>query len=74
MKSYPFPKVVSWVVYGGLFSYVKVSIAGLCRQKSEAALFWCGAFTQVGSAFGALLMFLLVNVSSNVFVAYYVEC
>lgn len=69
-----FLQVVSWIVYGGLFSYVKVSIAGLCRQKSERALFWCGAFTQVGSAFGALLMFLLVNVASNVFFAYYVEC
>ena len=66
--------MVSWIVYNGLFSYVKVSIAGLCRSRSEQSLFWCGAATQVGSAFGALLMFMLVNVASGVFVAYYVQC
>lgn len=66
--------VVSWIVYGGLFAYVKVSVAGVCRQKSKSALFWCGAVTQIGSAFGALLMFLLVNVATGVFNAYYVQC
>jgi len=69
-----FLTVTSWVVYGALFSYVKVSVFGLCRQKSTAALFWCGAVTQLGSAIGALLMFLLVNVASGLFVQYYVQC
>merc|ERR1711860_214317 len=66
--------VISWVVYGGLFSYVKVSVFGVCRQASNTALFWAGALTQIGSAFGALLMFILVNVTTGVFNAYYVTC
>jgi len=64
--------VSSWVIYGGLFSYVKVSVAGKCRQISSMALFWCGAVTQVGSAVGAALMFGLVQ--GNIFQAYYVTC
>ena len=67
-------QVTSWVVYGALFSYAKVSVFGLCRQKSTSALFWCGVVTQVGSALGALLMFVLVNVTSGLFVQYYVVC
>ena len=67
-------QVLSWIIYGGLFSYVKISIAGICRQRSNSALFWCGAVTQIGSAFGALLMFILVNVASGIFTAYYVTC
>jgi len=69
-----FLTVTSWVVYGALFSYAKVSVFGLCRQKSTSALFWCGVVTQVGSALGALLMFVLVNVTSGLFVQYYVVC
>lgn len=68
-----FMTVASWVIYGGLFSYVKVSIAGKCRQISSSALFWCGAVTQLGSAIGALIFFLLVNYA-NVFQGYYVTC
>ena len=67
-------QVTSWVVYGALFSYVKVAVFGLCRQKSTAALFWCGAVTQLGSALGALLMFVLVNVTSGLFVSYVLKC
>jgi len=67
-----FLTVSSWVIYGGLFSYVKVSVAGKCRQISSSALFWCGAITQVGSALGAALMFGLVQ--GNVFQGYYVTC
>jgi hypothetical protein len=70
----PIFQVLSWVVYGGLFSYVKVSIVGRCRQRSTGSLFYCGVVTQAGSAVGALLAFLLVNVASNVFVGYYVQC
>eukprot|EP00096_Caligus_rogercresseyi_P003942 TRINITY_DN1790_c0_g1_i1.p1 TRINITY_DN1790_c0_g1~~TRINITY_DN1790_c0_g1_i1.p1 ORF type:complete len:438 (-),score=46.32 TRINITY_DN1790_c0_g1_i1:116-1429(-) len=68
-----FVTTFSWVVYGGLFSYVKVSIAGTCRNISNSTLFWCGAVTQVGSALGALIMFLIVNYT-NTFKAYYVTC
>ena len=51
--------VLTWVISGALFSYVKVSVAGMCREAGW--LFACGVVTQVGSAFGALLMFILVN-------------
>ena len=34
-------------------------IAGLCRELGS--LFYCGAATQLGSALGALVAFLLVN-------------
>ena len=61
------------MAYGGLFSYVKVSIAGWCRMRSDSALFWCGALTQIGSAVGALLAYILVNVF-YVFQQHYVTC
>ena len=67
-------QVLSWIVYGGLFAYVKISIAGICRQTSNSALFWCGAVTQIGSAFGALLMFILVNEVTGLFSSYQVNC
>lgn len=66
--------VLSWIVYGGLFAYVKISVAGICRQISNSALFWCGAVTQIGSALGALLMFLLVNLTTDLFKSYDVKC
>ena len=51
--------VLAWVTSGALFSYVKVCIAGLCRDAGQ--LFRCGVVTQLGSALGAGLMFVLVN-------------
>merc|ERR1712055_385719 len=63
--------VITWVVTGALFSYVKVSVAGMCRDSG--LLFQCGALTQAGSAGGALLMFLLVN-QVGLFQGYYVSC
>eukprot|EP00092_Neocalanus_flemingeri_P008649 GFUD01009318.1.p1 GENE.GFUD01009318.1~~GFUD01009318.1.p1 ORF type:complete len:441 (-),score=78.68 GFUD01009318.1:159-1481(-) len=63
--------VLTWVVSGAMFSYVKVSVAGMCRDSGW--LFHCGVLTQVGSAGGALLMFILVN-QVNMFQGYYVTC
>ncbi|XP_023330445.1 riboflavin transporter 2 [Eurytemora carolleeae] len=63
--------VLGWVASGALFSYVKVSIAGLCREAG--ALFYCGAATQIGSAGGALTAFILVT-QTNLFQGYYVTC
>jgi len=79
--------VITWVVTGALFSYVKVkpfffdfptlsvalqvSVAGMCRDSG--LLFQCGALTQAGSAGGALVMFLLVN-QVGLFEGYYVSC
>ncbi len=66
-------------MYGALFSYVKISIAGWCRDEeakadaspvSKAALFWCGVATQLGSAVGALVMYFLVN-HASIFQQYY---
>ena len=37
----------------------QVTVAGLCRDSGY--LFSCGVVTQVGSAVGALVMFILVN-------------
>jgi len=63
--------LITWVVTGALFSYVKVSVAGMCRDSG--LLFQCGALTQAGSAGGALIMFLLVN-QVGLFEGYYVSC
>jgi len=63
--------VLGWVVVGALFSYVKVCIAGMCREAG--ALFYCGAATQIGSAGGALTAFILV-LQTNLFTGYYVTC
>ena len=38
---------------------LQVTVAGLCRDSGY--LFSCGVVTQVGSAVGALVMFILVN-------------
>ncbi|MPC84754.1 Solute carrier family 52, riboflavin transporter, member 3 [Portunus trituberculatus] len=54
--------VLSWVLFTGLMSYVRVEIANQMREEGQSALFWCGAVTQVGSAIGAVVMFVLVNV------------
>jgi len=63
--------VLAWILSGALFSYVKVTIAGFCRDAG--ALFYCGAAQQIGSAFGALTAFLLVT-QTNLFQGYYVSC
>uniref|UniRef100_A0A4X2JTR1 Riboflavin transporter n=1 Tax=Vombatus ursinus TaxID=29139 RepID=A0A4X2JTR1_VOMUR len=54
--------VISWVLFTGTLSYVKVMTGVLLRDLSHSALVWCGAAEQMGSAFGAILMFPLVNV------------
>jgi len=63
--------VLAWVTSGALFSYVKVCIAGLCRDAGQ--LFRCGVVTQLGSALGAGLMFVLVN-EVSLFQSYYPAC
>ncbi|XP_071089305.1 solute carrier family 52, riboflavin transporter, member 3-B-like [Haliotis cracherodii] len=54
--------VAAWFFVTFLLTFTKVSIASLLRVEGKRALLWCGAMTQVGSAVGALAMFLLVNV------------
>ena len=51
--------VITWVATGALFSYVKVVVAGMCRTSGY--LFSCGVVTQICSAIGAAIMFILVH-------------
>ncbi|XP_068093969.1 riboflavin transporter 2-like [Hyperolius riggenbachi] len=56
--------VVSWVLFVGILSYVKVIIGVILRDEGHSALVWCGAVVQLGSMLGALTMFPLVNIYS----------
>lgn len=56
--------VISWISFTGSSSYIKSCIASLFRdhaKQGHVALFWVGVFTQVGSASGAIVSFLMVN-------------
>ncbi|XP_072531472.1 solute carrier family 52, riboflavin transporter, member 2 isoform X2 [Salminus brasiliensis] len=54
--------VISWIVFTGLFSYLKVVVGTLLHEAGHAALLWCGVFIQAGSLIGALSMFPLVSI------------
>ncbi|XP_078285917.1 riboflavin transporter 2-like [Rhinoraja longicauda] len=54
--------VLSWVLFVGTLSYVKVMIGLILRDEGRSALVWCGAVVQAGSMLGALAMFPLVSV------------
>jgi len=64
--------IITWILSVGVFTYVRVSIAAILRQKGRGGrnLFWFGVFTQIGSTVGSVAMFLLVNVY-NLFTPYY---
>ncbi|NWR45276.1 S52A3 protein, partial [Regulus satrapa] len=54
--------VLSWVLFIGTLSYMKVMAGVILRSRSRSALVWYGLLEQLGSLLGALLMFPLVNV------------
>ncbi|XP_051729218.1 solute carrier family 52, riboflavin transporter, member 2-like [Ctenopharyngodon idella] len=54
--------IISWIIFTGLFSYLKVVIGTLLHEAGHAALLWCGVFIQAGSLIGAFTMFPLVSV------------
>ncbi|KAF7691402.1 solute carrier family 52, riboflavin transporter, member 2 isoform X2 [Silurus meridionalis] len=54
--------IISWIIFTGLFSYVKVVVSTLLHEAGHTALLWCGVFIQAGSLIGALTMFPLVSV------------
>ncbi|KAL8179749.1 UNVERIFIED_CONTAM: hypothetical protein K2H54_072308 [Gekko kuhli] len=56
--------VVSWVLFTGTLSYVKVMTGVILRSHSHSALVWYGAVEQLGSLLGAVVMFPLVSVYS----------
>lgn len=54
--------ILSWICFVSLLSYVKASSTSILRQEgSHFAMLWCGGISQVGSATGALVIFLLVT-------------
>ncbi|XP_044148726.1 solute carrier family 52, riboflavin transporter, member 2 [Bufo gargarizans] len=54
--------VMSWSLFLGLLSYLKVVIGSLLHEAGHSALLWCGAAIQAGSLVGALVMFPMVSV------------
>ncbi|NWU17470.1 S52A3 protein, partial [Cephalopterus ornatus] len=54
--------IVSWVLFTGTLTYVKVMAGVILRSCSRSALVWYGVLEQLGSLLGALLMFPLVNI------------
>ncbi|XP_062987319.1 solute carrier family 52, riboflavin transporter, member 2 [Elgaria multicarinata webbii] len=54
--------VISWIVFMGLFSYLKVVVGSLLHEAGHSALVWCGAIIQAGSLVGALVMFPLTGI------------
>ncbi|KAG1948749.1 solute carrier family 52, riboflavin transporter, member 2 isoform X2 [Pimephales promelas] len=54
--------IMSWIIFTGLFSYLKVIVGTLLHEAGHAALLWCGVFIQAGSFIGAFSMFPLVSV------------
>ncbi|KAM9306046.1 solute carrier family 52, riboflavin transporter, member 3-B-like [Gastrophryne carolinensis] len=54
--------VMSWALFVGILSYVKLIIGMILRDEGHSALVWCGAVVQLGSMLGALTMFPLVNI------------
>ncbi|XP_017294514.1 solute carrier family 52, riboflavin transporter, member 3-A [Kryptolebias marmoratus] len=54
--------VLSWLLFIGTLSYVKVMVGVILRDRSHSALVWCGAAAQTGSLVGSVTMFPLVNI------------
>ncbi|XP_049830907.1 solute carrier family 52, riboflavin transporter, member 3-A-like isoform X1 [Schistocerca gregaria] len=53
--------VISWVIFTGAISYMKLAIASIFRTEGGRSLFWCGAAQQMGSAVASVVTFFLVN-------------
>lgn len=54
-------QVLSWVVVSAVVSYARMWIYGFAREGGARTMRAVGVATQVGSALGSLLLFLLVN-------------
>ncbi|XP_025930054.1 solute carrier family 52, riboflavin transporter, member 2-like [Apteryx rowi] len=54
--------VLAWILFVGLFSYLKAAVGSLLHEAGRGALLWCGAAIQAGSLLGALAMFPVVSV------------
>lgn len=57
-----FFQVIVMVVFVAVMTFAKVSIATVFRIEGRKALLWCGIITQAGSAVGAIILFILINI------------
>ncbi|KAL7019748.1 hypothetical protein ACKWTF_011229 [Chironomus riparius] len=53
--------ILSWTLVMGFTSYIRLKITTIFRQQGGKSLVWVGACTQIGSFFGSVLSFGLVN-------------
>ncbi|XP_047118599.1 solute carrier family 52, riboflavin transporter, member 3-B-like [Schistocerca piceifrons] len=53
--------VISWIIFTGGISYIKMAIASIFRSEGGRSLFWCGAVQQLGSATASVVTFSVVN-------------
>lgn len=64
--------ILVWITFTCSFSFTRACIADTLRNNTSyghKALFFCGVFTQIGSATGAIIMFILVNYT-GIFVSF----
>ncbi|NXP15650.1 S52A3 protein, partial [Thinocorus orbignyianus] len=54
--------ILSWVLFTGTLSYMKVMAGVILRGRSHSALVLYGVVEQLGSLLGAVIMFPLVNI------------
>ncbi|CAL1283761.1 unnamed protein product [Larinioides sclopetarius] len=55
-------QVIAWIMVSGSVAFTKACIASILRREGgQVALFRCGVVTQLGSAIGALVTFLLIQ-------------
>ncbi|XP_030370555.1 solute carrier family 52, riboflavin transporter, member 3-A isoform X2 [Scaptodrosophila lebanonensis] len=53
--------VMTWTLLVGLVSYTKLGITTIMRAQGGQSLVWVGGITQIGSAFGSVLIFFVIN-------------
>ncbi|CAK1549298.1 unnamed protein product [Leptosia nina] len=53
--------VVSWVVCSGLVSYARMWVFASARRGGARGMRQCGALSQLGSAFGSITLYCLIN-------------
>ncbi|PAV79322.1 hypothetical protein WR25_23070 [Diploscapter pachys] len=60
----PYSRITAVILAAAFHSYLRVVFASLLREGEQSAsrLFWCGVFIQIGSFFGSVIMFPLVNI------------
>ncbi|XP_055923806.1 solute carrier family 52, riboflavin transporter, member 3-B isoform X2 [Eupeodes corollae] len=57
--------IIVWTLLIGIISYVKLCITSVMRAQGGKSLVWTGAVSQIGSAVGSVLIFVLINYTSS---------